>query len=291
MNARGLVGCIVAALLAALPARGGEPPHGDLGIANLVSAGWDEPWTKRVRAAPDMALLRVQTNFLERELRVNYLFANDLASTTRRRQHETEALVAYGINRRLMFAVSTRYDAFVGRGGKSDEDGVSGALAARLQLVDTADSSYALNVRAAAPNRGTGEHRTTLSYGVAGFEDLTDRLGLRRVGLYGHVLFDTAAGPAAAAARRHDVSYDLSVAKTVTPRNSFVFGGLTLFLETFAQTDLDGAHAGRTAWSFTPGTRFDVGRGNWLMGGIDVPIRTSGKPYDFAYRTTYILNF
>ena len=49
----------------------------DLTLANFFSAGWDDEWAKQERATgtPNMALLRVQTNFMEREFRANYYFA------------------------------------------------------------------------------------------------------------------------------------------------------------------------------------------------------------------------
>ena len=56
----------------------------DLTLANFFSAGWDDEWAKQVRATgtPNMALLRVQTNFMEREFRANYYLENNVASKT-----------------------------------------------------------------------------------------------------------------------------------------------------------------------------------------------------------------
>src|SRR5260370_37657295 len=52
----------------------GTRERSDLTIFNLFTAGWDEDSSKRVRATgtPYLALLRVQTNFMEREFRLNY---------------------------------------------------------------------------------------------------------------------------------------------------------------------------------------------------------------------------
>lgn len=269
----------------------GQQPS-DLTLGNFFSAGWDEPWTKRSHAnrAPDMALLRVQTNFLEREFRLNYLFEDEIHSGTRKSLNAVEGLIAYGLDRRFMLEVVTGYDDFATRHGP-DAEGPSGALVGRVQLVDTAESSYSFNVRVTSPNRGTGERQTKFSYGLAGFEDLTRGLGLYRVGLYYSVLFDSLAGPGEAGAQRNDISYDVSVAKTLTEPDTPVIGDFTLFLETFSQSALDGNDPGRTTLSFTPGTRFNLGGHNWLMGGVDIPVNLAPQPFNAIYRMTYIKNF
>src|SRR5262249_54489676 len=57
-----------------------KPPLSDLTLANFFTEGWNEESSKRRRASgtPDLALLRVQTNFMEREFRFNYFFQNDI---------------------------------------------------------------------------------------------------------------------------------------------------------------------------------------------------------------------
>src|SRR5579859_7494564 len=55
-------------------AAAGETKLSDLTLTNLFSQGWSDPWVKRTHAdgAPDMTLLRVQTNLLLRSLRTDY---------------------------------------------------------------------------------------------------------------------------------------------------------------------------------------------------------------------------
>ena len=50
----------------------GEPS--DLALGNFLSAGWNDTWTRRSRGdeTPDLALLRVQTNFLVRLSRTGF---------------------------------------------------------------------------------------------------------------------------------------------------------------------------------------------------------------------------
>jgi hypothetical protein len=275
-----------------------EPPQ-DLTLCNFFSAGWDEEFTRRSSEgrAPDLALLRVQTNFMERELRVNYFHQHNINSAKRENLDSTDAFLAYGFNRRFMLEVLANYAWVDARGKNPDIDGATARLVGRVQLISTQDTSVSFNCQAIAPNRGLGDKQTTLSYGLAGFEDLT-RFGLYRVGLYGSVLFESFAGPHAVGARTDDVQYVISIAKTLTDPKTPLIGNFTVFAENFYQTDLDGAHSGTTLVSITPGVRFNLGKfsgvkfglDNWLMAGVDIPL-SGPRPWDATYRFTYIKNF
>jgi hypothetical protein len=273
----------------------------DLGLFNFFSAGWDEGETvKRERATgtPDLALLRVQTNFMEREFRLNYFFENNIRSKTRENLDNLDFFIAWAFNRRLMIEVFGNYQWVDVRGKGSDISGGFPEFVGRVQLIDIESSSYTFNFRVLAPDKGIGERQTTLSYGFAGFEDLAYWLGLDRVGLYTSVLFDTLAGPRERGARQNNVAYDISIAKTLTSRDTPIFGTFTPFVEFFAQTDLDGDHAGRTNFTITPAVRFNLGkvegialgRDNWLLWGVDIPV-VGPHPWDAIYRFTYIKNF
>jgi len=275
-----------------------EPPP--LTLANFFSAGWNEDFTRRSSEdrAPDLALLRVQTNFMEREVRVNYFFENNVHSAKQSNIDSLDAFIAYAFNRRFMFEVLGNYEWIDPRGKNPDNSGPAARLVGRVQLISTEGSSYTFNFQTISPDPGLGQHLTTLSYGLAGFEDLTKRLGLYRVGLYYSVLFDSLEGPHAAGAKQDDVQYDITIAKTFTPPDMPIFGNFTVFAEMFAQTDLDGTHSSTTLATVTPGIRFNLGKimgarfgiDNWLMGGVDIPL-SGPKPYDAIYRFTYITNF
>lgn len=274
-------------------------PPSDLTLSNFFTAGWDEDFIKRRRLSgtPDFALLRVQTNFLEREFRANYFLQSNLRSPTRENLQDFDALIAWGFNRRLMLELTGACQWVDARKG-ADLNGSDPGLVGRLQLVDTERSSYSLNFRAAAPNRGLGEQQTAFSYGLAGFEDLAAWLELNRVGLYYSVQFDSLAGPGEEGAKRTDAAYDVTLAKTLTAPDTPLLGNFTVFVENFAQTDLDGAHAGRTLVTITPGVRFNLGKtervklgiDNWLLFGVDLPV-SSFQPWEALYRFSYITNF
>jgi hypothetical protein len=275
-----------------------DPPP--LTLGNFFTAGWDEDFTRRSSEgrAPDLALLRVQTNFMEREVRVNYAYTNNIHNAKQENLTSLDYFLAYAFNRRFMLEVLGNEQWVDGRGKNPDLSGPTARLVGRVQLVSTAESSYSFNFQTIAPDNSLGQHQTTLSYGLAGFEDLTNRLGLYRVGLYYSVLFDSLAGPHGKGAKQDDVQYDITVAKTLTAPDTPWVGNFTLFLEAFAQTDLDGDRSGTTLVSLTPGFRFNLGKvpgikvgiDNWLMGGVDIPL-SGPKPWDAVYRFTYIKNF
>jgi hypothetical protein len=279
------------------PGRDGDPPP--LGLWNFFTEGWGQEFTRRSTEdrAPDFALLRVQTNFMEREIRVNYAYTNNINNTKQSDLNNLDMLIAYAFDRRFMLEVLGNEQWIDGRGHNLDEAGPTARLVGRVQLISTADSSYSFNFQAIAPDNGLGQHDTTISYGLAGFEDLT-RLGLYRVGLYYSALFDSIDGPHGVGATQADVQYDITIAKTLTRPDMPLLGNFTVFLETFAQTNLDGQFDDRTLVTLTPGIRFNLGKAPWpgmgldnsVLFGTDIPV-AGPRPYDAVFRFTYIKNF
>jgi hypothetical protein len=271
----------------------------DLTVLNFFSAGWDDDFAKRVRetGTPDYALLRVQTNFMEREFRVNYSYQENIRSKTKDHVNALDAFIAYAFNRRFMIEVLGNYQWVGERKGK-DIDGGDPQIIGRVQLVDTEPSSYSFNFKILAPDRGIGESQTTFSYGMAGFNDLAYFLKLDKVGLYYSFSFDSFDGPHAAGSRLNDVNYDITLAKTLLPQETPYLGGFTPFLEAFGQTDLDGTTRGHTVFTLTPGVRFNLGKSdrvkfgkdNWLLFGADIPV-SGPRPNDVVWRFSYIKNF
>jgi hypothetical protein len=269
----------------------------NLGLANFFE-GWDQEFTRRQRdtGTPDFALLRVQTNFLEREFRFNYFHQQHIHSTTKESLSDYDALIAWGFNRRFMIEIIGADQSVQERTTPTLSGGNPGLLA-RVQLIDMEASSYAFNFKVTAPNNGLGQMQTTISYGLAGFEDLAYWLGLRKTGFYYSFLFDSFAGPHALGATQNDVQYDVTVCKTLLDRDVPLLGSFSVFLETFALTNLDGNTARQTLVSLTPGVRFNLGacedvrlRDNWILLGVDVPV-SGPRPWDSLFRFSYITNF
>jgi hypothetical protein len=261
----------------------------DLTPANFFTDGWDQAWSRRPRedGAPDMALLRAQTNFLVRVLRTDYYFERMTDGGKTKDVQFLQQFVEYAFNRRFQIALIGNYewvDTRIGHGS----NGEGGGALARVQLVDAPTASYSLNIRVAVPNAGIGEHETTTSFALAGWHDLTP-FGLKRTGLYWHVQEETMAGPHAQSTKQNDLTYDLSLAKTWTHSDALI-GNLSTFVEAYAKTDLDGAHPGTTVATLTPGVRFTIAHRHVLMCGVDFPV-TQPRPFEEIYRFTYIYNF
>jgi hypothetical protein len=286
-----------------LPAFAGEPvvsgtqspsPAADqpsnLTLTNLFTEGWDQAYDKRVTpdGAPDMALLHVQTNFLEREFRVDSYYQQNVGNNKTRDVAFLDELIAYSFDRRFMVEVVSNYEWENLRSGVTN-NGASGAILTRLQLVDVPGSSYALNLRVTSPNDGIDMKQTTISPAIAGWQDLTC-IGLKRFAVYYDIQEDSYAGPGEKGGKHTDIAYDASLAQTWTDPDVRFFGNFTTFVEFYATTNLNGDERGATAFNVTPGIRFTLGHGNVLMAGVDLPV---SQPHDFdaTYRLTYIINF
>src|SRR5205814_9513095 len=184
----------------------------------------------------DMALLRVATNFLEREVRIDYAYTRDVRNNAKVDHTQfLNGLIAYGLNRRLMIEIISNYQWNEPPSGSTatKANGAGAAALARFQLADTYDQCYGLQIRASAPNRGIGQTAATVSPSLAGFQDLQSILGLDRVGLYESVTFDSLTGPHATGARTQSVSTDVSIAKSWTGVGLHPIGNFTTFLECF----------------------------------------------------------
>ena len=269
----------------------------NLTLSNFFTAGWGEQWVHRETqgGAPDMALLHVTTNFLEREFRFDSYFQQNRGSDSTKSILFTDALIAYGLDRRFMLEVVSNYEWKDAVPGGTSSNGASGALVGRVQLVDVPGSSYALNFKVTSPNEGLvpsgkgNNKQTTVFPALAGWQDLTC-FGLSRVGLYYSIGEETYVGPANPGQKHNDLMYDVSVAKTWTEPNTPCFGNFTTFVEFYNTTNLDGSDSGNNAANVTPGFRVTLWPKNVLMGGVDLPL---SSPHDFcaAYRLTYIRNF
>jgi len=287
----GLPGLVVAGLLVGGHARAEAEvrAEGDLGLGNFFTKGWDEEWHPRKRRTPDMAILRATTNFLERELRLDYVLT-DLRTGKYEAQHLAQGLIAYGVNRRLMLEVITNYQWNTPAQGAPQHGGGGGALV-RAQLVENDTQSYAFQAKLAVPNPGLGQTQTSMAYTLTGWQDLQAVVPfLDRVGLYFSFTYENLLGSHASGARENDISYDVSLAKTWTRADQPVFGKFTTFLEFYATTDLDGAHSGWTVATLTPGIRFWFLPVHSVIAGVDFPI-SSNPTFAAIYRVTYIMNF
>ncbi len=262
----------------------------DLTILNFFTEGWDQAWAHRHRETPDMSLLRVTTNFLEREFRLDYVFTAVNNNPKVLDSQLLNSLIAYGLDRRLMVEVIGNYQWNVPPSGYPTANGAGMAGVLRFQLVDTRTASYAFQYRVSAPNKGIGQTTTSMQYVLAGWQDVTAWIpALTQFGLYYSFQYENLLGPHKATATLNDISYVLSFAKSWTPMKTPVLGNFTTFLEFAGVTNLDGSASGTTI-SITPGIRFWFLPKNSVTFGIDFPL-TTNPSYSVVYRLNYILNF
>jgi hypothetical protein len=266
-----------------------KPELGDLTLSNLFSGGWDEAWTRRSRAddTPDMALLRVQTNFLTDVFRLDYAYQRNHKADAVRGTDAFTGTLEYAFNRRFELGLVGYYNWVDSRTG-TDLAGATAGAFARLQLVDTAVSSLATTLRVALPNHDIGGKTTTTSLTFTGWRNLSP-LGLNRVGLYYHVQEETVAGPTEPGGVRNDLNYAISIAKTWTGADS-LFGNASTFVEAYGKTNLDGNDHGHTTVTITPGVRATFAHRHIVMAGVDFPV-ANPRPYERIIRLTYIWNF
>ncbi len=272
-----------------------EQKLSDLTPLNFFTEGWADPWAHRHRYTPDMALLKVTTNFLEREFRADYTYNEVYGNPKQKDQQVAQALIAYGLDRRLMLEIVGSYQWNVASNG-STVNGAANSFVSRFQLVDTEGQSYAFQFRVNTPNKGIGGTQTAFQYVLAGWQDMHQLIpAFGRMGLYFSFQFENLQGPHASGAYQNDLSYDVSLAETWTPATMPVIGNLTTFLEAYGTTYLAPsgktvAPAGRTVFSLTPGIRFWFLPANSFTFGVDLPVSKS-PTYSALYRVNYILNF
>jgi len=275
---------------------GAERQLPNLTPLNFFTEGWKQAWasdggfaTTR-RYTPDMALLRVTTNFMERELRFDYVYTNVAENAKLDNTQLGDALIAYGLNRRLMVEVIGSYQWNVAPNGSTTNGGV-GAFYARLQLVDTPGQSYAFQMKLIPPNKGLGQTQTTLGYVLTGWQDVHEIVpALGRCGLYYSFEYDNLQGLAKAGTTRNSISYDVSLAETWTPHETPVLGNFTTFVEFYATTPLDGTANGKTSFWITPAIRFWFLPQNSFTFGVDLQVSHYPTSPE-VYRVNYIYNF
>jgi len=261
----------------------------NLTLANFFTEGWDQTWSKRQTpgGAPDLALLRVQTNFLARDVRFDFLSQQDLNSTKNCTIDQFDTVLSESFNRRIMVLAYGYYEWLNSRTASNLAES-SWALATRLQLIDIPGTSLDFNLKALSPTKTLGSDFTTITPSLGGWEDLTP-YGLNKVGLYYSVQANNYIGPHTLGAKSVDTAYDLSLAKTWTeptdPLQNF-----TTFAEVYSQTDLGGSYSGKTVVTFTPGFRTGLGHNQIFMSGVDLPV-SHPRPYNWALRVTYIILF
>lgn len=268
---------------------GGQEEPTDLGLGNFFT-GWDQPEAERHRATKDMALFRVETAYVEKEFRLDFVHSNYRGDSTYSGGYATKASLAYAVSRRLQLEVSGLY-AWNVLPGEPPPNGAAASVSLRFALVEAAYMNYAFQVELETPNRGIGEGGTAMAYSLAGWQDMTRWLpSLGPVGLYYSLKWVNVLGPIEQGEAHNFLSWDVSVARSWTRPDLPGFGRFTTFLEAWMETALDGDAAGKLNFTLTPGVRFWFLPENSIILGADIPLN-SAAPYSVTWRATYFLGF
>jgi hypothetical protein len=114
-----LAGCIIMALsvpaeVAAAEEHAVQADHSevsDLGILDTFTNGCNEDAVHRHRSTTDMALLKVTTNFLEREFRLDYAYTNLKSGQKYTATNFVNGLMAFAAERQLHLPINDNYIA------------------------------------------------------------------------------------------------------------------------------------------------------------------------------------
>lgn len=281
-----------------------EEPQ-SLNLLNFFSSGWDKPFRNRSRVgrSPRLHLFTTKQPFLDREARLNYNFIGNgefgLANL-----HELDFEFEIPFDRRYMIDVEPRYTWIDGRNGARDTNALGVSLISYFQLFDMHDTAMNFQFGVTPPTQGLGieieeepsealqggREPLELNFVLAGWQDLTQSLGLYRTSVSCHVEYITFVGPNASSETDHYVTYGLSLAKTFTEPDATRFRDLTFFIENFATIPLDGQIGGNPTITFTPGFRWNIGTANdpwWIMTGVEVAV-DNPDVFDYALRFSII---
>ncbi len=263
----------------------------DLTLDNFFSESWEQPFARRDRGneTPELQLPRVQDASVEQLLRLHYELEDERRAFSYESIHYLEADVYLALNRRLMMGLAFEYEWVEPRPGFREREGFAEALVTKLQLVDTAHSSYSFTFDAQAPNTNIGNRQSVLGFGLAGWNDLAP-WGLPKTGLYYSVIEDTFCGPARSDGLRNEIVYSMALARTWNVPGPACVRDFTTFMAVSATSALDGLPKNRTNASITPGVRIDLCGHQALVLGVDLPV-TSPRLYEAVYRFSYLYSF
>lgn len=247
-----------------------EKDRSDLTFQNFFSSGWNVGWKEPEEGpqdAPRFRLLRIPRAFWEREVRVfyNYTFGADGGAVD---EQEWEMEVELPLSRRFLIEFEPAVAGVRPQGGSWDFRGGDLTVIPQVMLRETKDLSFSsgLLVRTPTGSRSVGEGRTSLTPYLAMWTDLGWRVGL-------HTFVGTEFPLAGYGPGRADaiLQYGIAPAKTVTPKNTPLFGNLAFFAELNGTTQLGGTNS-QTTLTVLPGARWLLFKDFWVAGGYEFPL-------------------
>ncbi|MFO0794838.1 MAG: transporter [Candidatus Brocadiaceae bacterium] len=245
----------------------------DLTLSNFFSEGWKFGQWEEPEQEPDQSprfrLLKIPATVFEREVRMNYSFTNN-GDRGKLDEHEWEFEFEMPVSRKLLIEVEP---AIVSISPKNDNDhrGFGDtSFITRVMLMETHNTTLLslLDVKFPTGNEdlGLGSGMTTISPGIGMWRDIGGHFAL-------HSFFglDIPAGGKSDEDSDTTVNYGAALTKTVTPKDTPLFGNLTFFVEFNGSSDM-GTNDDTTVVSILPGVRWNLGHGFCLMPGVEFPI-------------------
>jgi len=213
-------------------------------------------------------------------LRIDYEFTNNADDGTVD-EHELEVELETPLNRRFLVELEAEKKWELSGPGVDTHES-EWAILFDFQLIDTYNTAVLFDLKV-TPAPQTGD-RSEIRVLLAGFHDLG-----RRIGLQWHIGDEFFLGDAAPGATDNRLTYALAPTITVTEDVPYL-EHLTLFLETFGRTNLDGVDAGRTRLSLLPGAKWELGREIYVGVGYELPV-VGPRPYDGILHFQFVKEF
>ena len=174
------------------------------------------------------------------------------------------------VSRRLLIEVEPSIVSVFPHNSGSHSGFGDTSLVAKALLFETRNTTLLslLDVKIPTGNEalGLGSGMATISPGIGMWRDLG-----RRFALQSFIGFDIPAGGTTNTDPDVTVNYGAALAKTITPKDTPLFGNLTFFVEFNGSSDM-GSNNDTTVVSILPGARWNLGHGFWLMPGVEFPI-------------------
>lgn len=256
-----------------LQAREASEKMPDLTFSNFFSDGWkfgswEEP-AEEPDQAPRFKLLKIPAAVFEREVRMNYSFTNN-GDQHSLDEHEWEFEFEMPVSRRLLIEVEPSIVSVFPHNSDSHSGFGDTSLVTKVMLFETRNTTLIsiLGTKFPTGNKDLelGSGKTTISPGFGLWRDLG-----RRFALQSFLGLDIPAGGAADADPDVTVNYGAALTKTLTSKDTPLFGNFTVFVELNGISSV-GSHNDTTAVSILPGVRWKLGHEFWLMPGIEFPV-------------------
>ena len=246
-----------------------------LSLSNFFSEGWKFGSWEETEQEPDQSprfrLLKMPAVVFEREVRLNYSYTNN-GDGGKHDEHELEFELEVPVSRRFLIEIEPKVLS-VSPNDEEDDDHIGfgdTSLLSKIMLIETRNTTL-LSVFGAEFPTGNEDHElgrgmTTIITGLGLWRDLG-----RHFALHNYFGLDIPAGGKSEEDPDTTVKYATALAKTLTSKDTHLFGNLTLFVELNGSSDI-GSHSDNTLVSILPGVRWNLGHEFWLMPGIEFPV-------------------